>query len=240
MNIGTAKPKDAWKDTFHDIQEPDVIDGVPHYLLNIALPDIPYTLSDWLDAARRLIPMIQHQGRTPIIAGGTMLYIDALIDGYDIPNSALNTVLRAELEQLPPDVLYAKMIAKDPDAAEFIELHNARRIIRALEVMDATGEQFSKLRTRKQRSQQCRITGIFDGYDTLRTHITERAKQMVQDGLAEEIETLETNYPHSKLLQTMNYKENCDVDLMVQSNMRYAHRQMSWWKRRDDINWICV
>lgn len=240
MNIGTAKPKDAWKDTPHDIQEPDVIDGILHYLLNIARPDTSFTLSEWLDATRRLIPMILHHGRTPIIVGGTMLCIDALIYEYDIPRTTPNDALREDLERLPAEQLYARIITQDPDAAEFIEPHNARRIIRALEVMDATGEKFSKLRTKKQLGQHFRITGIFDGYDTLRERITQRAKQMIQEGLAEEIETLATNYPHSTLLQTMNYKENCDVAAMVQSNMRYAHRQMSWWKRRDDIHWICV
>lgn len=240
MNIGTAKPKEAWKHASHAIEEPDIIDGIPHYLLNIATLDTPYSLSDWLDAAKKAIVLIKAQGKVPIIAGGTMLYIDALVDGYSLPDIAPNEQLRAELEHLPAAELYARLTAQDPDAMAFIESHNSRRIIRALEVMKATGKKFSELRAKKSSEYEFRITGIFDNYDVLCERITVRAQQMIADGLANEIETIRNQYPNSKLLQTMNYKENCDIDAMVQSNMRYAHRQMSWWKRRSDINWICV
>src|SRR3989344_2178836 len=240
MNIGTAKPKEVWKNTPHSIETADMIDGVPHYLLNIATLDTPYSLSDWLSAAKTLIPIIQEQGLIPIIAGGTMLYIDALVDGYDIPNIAPNEELRAELEKLSPEELYAKLLAQDPESQAFIESHNSRRIIRALEVMHATGIKFSQLRAKKSPENKFQITGIFSDYDILRARITQRAAQMVADGLAEEIKNIQNNFPDSKLLQTMNYKESCDIDLTVQSNMRYAHRQMSWWKRRTDIHWICI
>lgn len=246
MNIGTAKPKEAWKSTVHAIEEADIIDGVPHYMLNIATLDTPYSLSDWLTAVHRLIPIIQQQNLVPIIAGGTMLYIDALVDGYSLPNIAPNELLRSELERLPAKELYAKLIAQDPDATAFIEAHNTRRIIRALEVMDATGKKFSELRAKKSSEHEFQITGIFDSYDVLRERITTRAQQMVADGLAEEIKAIQNKFlPAGRqvpipLLQTMNYKENCDIDSMIQSNMRYAHRQMSWWKRRTDISWICA
>ncbi len=240
MNIGTAKPKEAWKHAPHSVEEPDTIDGIPHYLLNIATIDTPYSLSDWLDAAKRVISIIQSKGQTPIIAGGTMLYIDALVDGYDIPNIAPNEELRAELEQLSVEELYEKLLAQDPEAQTFIEPHNARRIIRALEVMSATGEKFSHVRAKRNSGYLFQITGIFPDYDILRERITARAQQMITEGLAEEIELIQKSFPNSKLLQTMNYKEHCDLEKMVQSNMRYAHRQMSWWKRRSDISWICV
>lgn len=240
MNIGTAKPKEAWGNTPHPIDQVDIIDSVPHYLLNITTLNTPYSLSDWLAAVKHTIPIIQNQGLVPIIAGGTMLYIDALVDGYDIPNITPNEALRSTLEQVPAEELYNKLIAQDVDAATFIEPQNTRRIIRALEVMNATGKKFSELRAKKASEHQFKITGIFDNYDVLREQIRTRAQQMIKDGLAKEIETIQKNFPNSKLLQTMNYKEHCDIDAMVQSNMRYAHRQMSWWKRRKDIHWVCV
>lgn len=240
MNIGAAKPKEAWKSAPHPIKEPDIIDGVPHYMLNIATLDTPYSLSDWLAAANQLIPIIQQQNLVPIIAGGTMLYIDALVDGYTLPEIAPNETLRAELEQLPAEELYAKLVAQDPDAVAFIEAHNTRRIIRALEVMNATDKKFSELRAKKSSEYEFQITGIFPDYEVLRERIMVRAQQMIAEGLADEIDNIRAKYPDSKLLQTMNYKENCDIDAMVQSNMRYAHRQMSWWKRRTDISWICT
>lgn len=240
MDIGTAKPQEAWHHTAHPVEVPDMVDGVAHYLLNIATLDTPYSLSDWLAAAKKSIALIEEQGKLPIIVGGTMLYIDALVDGYTVPNIAPNEDLRTALEKLSPEELYAKLIAQDPDATAFIEPHNSRRIIRALEVMDATGKKFSELRAKKTSEYSFHITGIFDSYDTLRQRMTVRAQQMVEDGLEQEIETIRQTYPDSKLLQTMNYKENCDIDAMVQSNMRYAHRQMSWWNRRTDISWISL
>lgn len=239
MNSGTAKPKEAWKDTPHAIEVPDLVDSIPHYLLNISSLDTPYTLSHWLSAAKKVIALIEAQGQIPIITGGTMLYIDALTDGYDIPVIEPNKKLRFELEQTSAEELYKELILKDPDAASFIEKHNTRRIIRALEVIEATGKPFSSLRTKRKSDDTFTKIGIFSGWDTLKENITKRAHDMMKEGLAEEKETLAVQFPTSPLLRTMNYTEH-SVEEMVQSNMRYAHRQVSWWKRRNDIGWICL
>ena len=81
MNIGTAKPREAWKIAPHAIEVPDIIESVPHYMLNVATIDTPYTLSQWLADAKKCIAQIETNEQTPIITGGTMLYIDALVDG---------------------------------------------------------------------------------------------------------------------------------------------------------------
>lgn len=240
MNIGTAKPREAWSDVPHKIDVPDVIEGVPHYLLNIATVNTPYTLSDWLRDAKQCITVIESAGQVPIITGGTMLYIDALVYGYDIPAIAPNEHFRTELEKKSAEELYTKLLAKDPAASTFIEPHNSRRIIRALEVMHATGKKFSDARKKKSSQDDFNMIGIFDTFEILRDRISARAEIMIQEGFADEIAFLRNTYPEAKLLQTMNYKENCNIEKMIQSNMRYAHRQMSWWKRRTDINWICV
>lgn len=239
MNIGTAKPQEAWKDTPHAADVPDMIDTVPHYLLNIVSLEAPYTLSHWLTDAKKVISRIEESGKTPIIVGGTMLYIDALTDGYDIPVIEPNEELRSELEKKFPGELYATLMEKDPNASAFIEPHNSRRIIRALEVIDATGKPFSALRTKKESSNKWMRIGIFSNWDTQKENITKRANEMRQSGLKEEKEKLHETFPASPLLKTMNYTES-NMEEMVQSNMRYAHRQMSWWKRREDIGWICV
>lgn len=239
MNIGTAKPKEAWSTAMHPVTVPDVIDGIPHYMINITSPDTPYTLSEYLAGAKQAMAEIFSQGLVPVITGGTMLYVDALVDGYSIPNVAPNETLRKELEVLSAEELYTQLLTQDPSAQAFIEPHNTRRIIRALEVFQATGKPFSYLRAKQPSDTAFHIIGIFPEWELLRQRITQRAQEMIDSGLQEEIQTLQKDYPNSKLLQTMNYKENCDVEKMVQSNMRYAHRQMSWWKRRDDIYWIC-
>ncbi len=240
MNIGTAKPESAWSTAVHAADTPDTIEGIDHYLLNIASPDTSYTLSDYIRDATHAIAIIRSRGLVPIIAGGTMLYIDAIIDGYAIPNVAPNDALRRTLESLPADDLYKMLLAQDPDAREFIEPHNRRRIIRALEVMESTGKKFSDLRSKRPSPMNACMIGLFPDWESLRKRIAKRAEEMVESGLEDEIATLKQHHPQSKLLHTMNYKEHCDTEKMVQSNMRYAHRQMSWWKRRDDIGWVCA
>lgn len=251
MNIGTAKHPDAFSNTPHDPEISDDIEGIPHYLLNIASPDNIFTLSNWLASAQRALQAIQASGKTPIIAGGTMLYIDALTDGYDIPDIPPNEALRNTLEQQPPEELYTQLQQLDPAACAFIEPHNTRRIIRALEVIHATGQKFSDLRTASAAPYDTTRIGIFSDWDTMKRNIEYRSHSMIKDGLVEEAIQLRIQFPASPLLQTINYKEALlladnqlsqaeAIQKMTQSTTRYAHRQMSWWKRRTDIGWVCV
>lgn len=250
MNIGTAKPNDAFADSPHSITTPDIIDSVPHYLLNIATIDTTYTLSDWLRDAKHALEIILQNNQTPIIAGGTMLYIDALLDGYDIPNSKPDLELRAKLEQESPEILYKKLQEQDPESCTFIEPHNTRRIIRALEVMQATGKKFSELRKANQQYSSTRI-GIFPDWDIMKVNIQKRSHEMLSNSLVQEAVALRKAFPSSPLLETINYNQALDVAdekiseaeaiaSMSRATIRYAHRQMSWWNRRADIGWICI
>lgn len=168
MNIGTAKPREAWSNTTHEVDEPDIAEGIPHYLLNIASLDTAYTLANWLVDAKKCIASIESSGKVPIITGGTMLYIDALVDGYNIPAIKPDEKFRAELEMQPAEELYKTLLEKDPAAATFIEPHNSRRIIRALEVMHETGKKFSDVRKKKVPQDSFNIIGIFDTFEILR------------------------------------------------------------------------
>ena len=250
MSIGTAKPLDAFSDTPHGATTPDIIDSVPHYLLNISSVDTTYTLSDWLKDAQQALEIILQNNQTPIIAGGTMLYVDALVDGYDVPNIQPDPEYRKKLEQESPELLYKALQEQDPTSCEFIEPHNMRRIIRALEVIQATGEKFSDLRKAQPQYDSTRI-GIFPNWDSMRKNIELRSRNMISQGLVDEAVVLRKKYPTSGLLQTINYKqalmladgeltEEEAIALMSQATLRYAHRQMSWWNRRTDIGWICV
>ncbi|MEO6078051.1 MAG: tRNA (adenosine(37)-N6)-dimethylallyltransferase MiaA [Candidatus Andersenbacteria bacterium] len=250
MNIGTAKPSEAFSDHAHNPETPDIISEIPHYLLNITSPEKNFTLSDWLASAHVALQEIKKSGKTPIITGGTMLYVDALLDGYDIPDIEPNIKLREELEEKKSEELYGLLIEEDPEACLFIEPHNTRRIIRALEVISATGKKFSELRKASSPSESNRI-GIFPDWDIMRTRVGARSNAMITDGLMEEAVALRNKFPDSPLLQTINYKEALmladntyskqeALEKMTQSTLRYAHRQMSWWNRRSDISWVRV
>lgn len=259
MNIGTAKPKAAWQDTVQDVLIPNTIDGVPHYLFNVAAPDTPWTLAHWQEAAYQVLSHVTSAGTPVWLVGGTMLYVDSIVLAFMIPEVAPNPVLREQLEQESTDVLYQKLIHTDPQASAFIEAHHKQRIIRALEVMEATGKAFSLTRTRQESPYQFTITGLFPGdasneasWNILRERIQSRAQSMMTDGLMEETQKLMSTYsPTLLMLQTMNYKQVMKVlsqeisptkavEEMVSVNMKYTHRQMSWWRKRTDIHWRTI
>lgn len=246
LNIGTAKPEEAWRNEPHAILEPDLVDTIPHYLLNVCELKQLYTLAQWQAAAKKII----EEEQPVIIAGGTMLYVDSILFNYAIPEVQPNEALRAELEQLSAKELWQQLTQKDPAAKQFIEPHHKRRIIRALEVIEATGKPFSDLRQKRPSPYQFKIIGLFPGWDKLRKRITQRAQAMLEEGLLEETKKLREKYGKDlPLLKTMNYlqvgrlidgeltQEAAKAD-MVQVNMRYAHRQMNWWKRNKEIEWL--
>lgn len=246
LDIGTAKPEAAWRDKPHDILEADSIDAVTHYLLNICAPDQLYTLAQWQAAAKKILATAQPM----IITGGTMLYIDSILFNYEIPEAKPDSVLRAELEKLSVEELWQQLMHKDPAAKQFIELHHKQRIIRALEVIEATGKPFSDLRQQRPSPYQFKVIGLFPGWDMLRERITQRAHMMLEQGLVEETKKLRGKYGKDlPLLKTMNYLQASQLldetltreqtlEEMVKVNMRYAHRQMNWWKNNRLIYWL--
>lgn len=250
FNIGTAKPKAAWHDDTHEVLTPDVVDGIDHYLLNIQQPDQPYILAQWQRAAYQAIDHVQHNNLTPLLVGGTMLYADSIIFNYHIPAVPPNEQLRTELSAIPAEDLYQKLIAQDPAAAAFIEPHHQQRIIRALEVMATTNQPFSISRRKSTPRYKIKTIGLFPGWETLTKNITERALAMFDGELLDEVKQLRERFgPSLPLLNTMNYKQAAALldkkisreDALQETisiNVRYAHRQMSWWKNRDDITWL--
>lgn len=250
MNIGTAKPSKAWAETPHDVLTPDSVQGVDHFLFNIQTPDHPVTLADWQTAARQVIDHILSQHKHPILVGGTMLYIDSIVYNYSLPRVAPNTELRAKLEQEEAGQLYQQLLAQDPEASSYIEPSNKRRIIRALEVMQATETSFSSLRQQQPSPYQFSLIGLFPGWEILTQRIQQRQKTMFTEGLLTETQKLLDAYGISlPLLQTINYTQAVKVlneeytfeEALQESlrvNLRYARRQMSWWRRHNTIHWI--
>jgi len=243
LDIGTATPKNPASGISG--QEPK------QYLINIRDPDQPLTLAEWQQAALAVIDRLAADGTLPILVGGTMLYIDSVVDNFAIPDISPNVQLRERLTGEKAPVLYERLIKLDGAAADFVSPNNKRRIIRALEVIEATGEPFSALRrTHAARRYDVAMIGIEAGWDSLRKRIAARAQQMFKDGLLDETRRLQKRYGADlPLLQIINYREAAKVlagelseeeavSEMIRSNMRYARRQMSWWRRRSNIRWI--
>ncbi len=197
MNIGTATPLRS--SSFagqepHGHLEPDLIHGVEHYLFNIRRPDQPMSLSEWQAAAFSTINHAHAQSHTPLLVGGTMLYVDSIVKNYDLPNVPADVQFRQEKEGLSAETLYAELLKKDPATRDFIEPENKRRIIRALEVMAATGKTFSELRRQRPSPYEITIIGLFDGWEALEQRISQRVTTMLAEGLLEETQRLLDEY----------------------------------------------
>lgn len=250
MDIGTAKPREIWLGRAHDVLTPDVIDGVRHFGFNIQTPDNQITLAWWQDAAFKMINKIIDAGPTPILVGGTMLYIDSVVKNYDIPDVEPQDELREQLGKQAVEILYKKLLERDPDAKQFIEPHHKQRIIRALEVIEVTNKLFSDQRKVRPLKYDVKMIGLFPGWDDLRERVNLRVREMMDGGLAEETLKLQNKYGADlPLLKTMNYLQAGKVitgemtakeavEEMARVNMRYARRQMSWWRGRKEIQWF--
>lgn len=250
MNIGTAKPPDAWQTLAHEPLQPDHVAGTAHYLFNTALPSTPLTLADWQHDALSVIDTLTTNSTPAFLVGGTMLYVDSIIKNFTLPQVPPNTALRTALASQSTEQLYRQLLKQDPAAQTFIEPGNKRRIIRALEVIAATGQPFSVQRQQHAPRYHTTIYGVFPGWSELTHHLTTRAEAMFSDGLLTETEQLRQQYDKDlPLLATMNYRQAAAVldgtltqaDALadtVRVNVRYARRQLSWWRNRPEIRWF--
>ncbi len=239
MNIGTAKPT------------PEQQALIPHHLLDIATPDKTITLSDIQSYAYKAIDEIHRRNRLPFLVGGTALYTYAIIDTWHIPEVPPDAALRAELEQQSLDALWQQLIAQDPEALDYVNPKNKRRIIRALEVIQATGQPFSQQRSKQPARYDTLMLGLTVDRDTLRRNIAARTQTMLQAGLIEEVQTLlEKGYtPDLPALSGIHYREVIDylqgastkekmIELINTHDYQLTRRQMTWYKRDARIHWV--
>ena len=237
FNIGTAKPTKAEQD------------GIPHYMIDIVEPSFNYTAALYKDQAEVLIKDIITRGKTPIIVGGTGLYIDILLKNYDLPRIEPNRQLREELSQYTNDKLYSILIDLDKKAEDTININDKRKIIRAIEIIKTTGKTLSNSRGIKEKKYE--IEWIGRNYDrkTLYQRIDKRVDIMVEQGLIEETKYLLKKYGYIKnITGTIGYREiigyidgNYSLDealnLLKQNTRRYAKRQLTWFRKNEDIEW---
>lgn len=248
MDIGTAKPhldqmdeddKSGKGQVPHHILLPDKINGIKHYLINIRRPNEEMSLTEWQAAAYQTIDAIIDQHMTPILTGGTMLYIDSVVRAYKIPAVPKDDKRRSKLAAQTVEELYKQLIRVDPKAALFVQASHARRIIRALEVIEATGRPFSEMRKKGECLYEVEMYGLFPGWETLQDNVTTRVQKMLDMGLVEEKQKLIDKYGIDlPLLKTINYNQLPDKNEMIRRNMKYARRQMSWWRGREEIKWF--
>jgi len=243
MNIGTAKPSNEQRKE------------IPHHLIDVVDPDEEWTVSDFIERANFYIQAITNREKTPIIAGGTGLYLNAFINGYSFPVAGKDKEIRNKLELLSSEDLHARLSNIDPSAAEKINKKDKKRIIRALEVYEITGKPISTLQ-KQQVSDPDRWSLIClntDDRDKLYERINSRVDTMIKDGLVEEVSDLLTKGYGKDLnsMQALGYKETIAhiegkasledaIALIKQKTRNFAKRQLTWFKRFENTTWIDI
>lgn len=246
MDIGTAKPTLAERQ------------GIVHHMLDVAEPWQPMSVARFTQLADPVMADILARGKTAIVAGGTGLYMDALIRGNGFAPEAdpdLRAELQARLQAQGAQTLLEELRGVDPETAGRLTVSDGKRIIRALEVYRLTGTAISE-HNRLSRQQPPRYQAQWLGLDyedraELYARIDRRVEQMLQAGLLEEIQRLmRQDMPApATALQAIGYKEFLDafdgrctlqeaVAMVQQSSRRYAKRQRTWFRRNPQIRWI--
>lgn len=241
MTIGTAAPTD------------EQLKRVTHYFVGILEPEDYYSASQFEDDAVALIEKLLQSHRFVVMTGGSMMYIDAVCKGIDeIPT--IDKKLRKEVYELYQkeglESIRARLKILDPVFYNEVDLKNPKRVIHALEICLMSGKPYSSLRTNPNKKRSFKIVkvGFTRPREELYERINNRVDQMIADGLIEEARKL---YPkrHLNSLNTVGYKElfeyfagTCTLDFAIekikQHSRNYARKQLTWFKKDKDINWI--
>lgn len=246
MDIGTAKP------SLEEMQ------GIPHHMIDVAEPWEDFSVSRYCDMAAPIVDDILSRGKTAVIAGGTGLYMDALIRGNafaPFPATGVRERLEAQADAEGMEAMLSRLRAVDPDAARRLHLSDRKRILRALEVYLETGETITE-HNRKTQAVPPRYSPLWLGLDFARRgelyrRIDLRVGLMLEQGLVEEIRgLLADGIPErATAMQAIGYKEFVDAldgrctieeaaDQVRQSSRRYAKRQLTWFRRNKAIHWL--
>lgn len=246
MDIGTAKP------TAEERQ------GVPHHLLDICAPGEAFSVARYVELADAAAQDVLSRGMVPIVAGGTGLYMDALIECSTFSGDETDLSVREKYQCMAAEqgneAVHACLAKVDPEGADRLHPNNLKRVIRALEVYEQTGmtiDAFNRLHKRPAPKYAALKIGICPAErQTLYDRIDRRVDQMLADGLLEETKRLlDSGALAGTAAQAIGYKEllgylqgdaplaDC-VALLKQRSRNYAKRQLTWLKRDDNIHWI--
>ena len=241
MNIGTAKVM------------PDERQGIAHHMIDVLDPSEDANVAWFQREARKVINDIISRGKRPILVGGTGLYIKAVVDEMNFPetNPEIRDRLNKEAEQIGKEALYKRLQELDPAAAIAIDSQNLRRVIRALEVIEITGKPYTA--NLPQEGATYYPNSIWIGLDVPREVLDERikirAKKMFEDGLIEEVRdlvidglmsgtTARLGHGYAQIIEWQMGLNADPIEETIIVTRQYARRQETWFKREKRINWI--
>lgn len=246
MDIGTAKIM------------PDEMEGIPHYLIDELEPDAPFNVVIFQKKAKEHLRDIHRRGKIPLLVGGTGFYIQAVLYDVDFTETEENTPLRETLLALARErgneYLHDRLREADPQSAREIHPNNVKRVIRALEYFQETGEPISRHNERERQKtspyQACYFV-LTDRRERLYQQIERRVEDMMAKGLAEEVRTLRERGYGRELpsMQGLGYKElfpwlegDCSLEeavaVLKRDTRHFAKRQLTWFRREPDVVWV--
>lgn len=247
MDIGTAKA------TKEEMQ------GVPHHLIDFLDAGSEYSVSDYVADAQKVVCDIQSRGKLPVFCGGTGLYLSSFLSGIKFSefenDPKVHEKVEKFLEEQGKEALYKRLCEIDPESAGSIDENNVKRVLRAVEVFETTGICASEWNRRSKENavkKDCLVIGLdYSDRELLYSRIDKRVDIMVERGLLDEAKKL---YDKGVLAtktasQAIAYKEflpyfengadleEC-VEVLKRNSRRYAKRQLTWFRRDDEIKWI--
>lgn len=246
LDVGTAK---ATKEE---------MEGVPHHLMDFLPPEETFSVADFVEAANREVQAITGRGRLPVLVGGTGLYIESFLNGVRFAEQKTDPALRERLEkeagELGAQAMHRRLAAIDPDYAATVHPNNVGRVIRALELYYSSGKTMSR-----QREESLPETPPFDSMvfclapaerSELYRRIDVRVDRMLEAGILEEAKMVwENRERYRTAAQAIGYKEffpyfegTADLaactDKLKQASRNYAKRQLTWFRRMENVIWL--
>jgi tRNA dimethylallyltransferase len=210
---------------------------VPHHLLDVATPKKKFSVTEYQKKAIYAMAEILKNGKTPILVGGTGFYIEAITKGVIFPEVPPNFKLRKQLEKKSAPELFKILKKLDSRRAKSIDAKNKVRLVRAIEIGKALGK-VPSLKAEKPKYKFIKI-GLYLPNDKLEKKVKARVKKMFKEGLLKEIKRLKKSGVSYKRLQELGFEYfNPTEEKVTKETIKYAKRQMTWFKRDKEIRWL--
>lgn len=239
MDIGTAKP------TIDEMQE------IPHYMIDVVEPEYNYSVGLYVKEAKKHITDIISRGKVPIVVGGTGLYFRVLLENYDLPDVKPDYELRKELSSYSYEELLEMLTKLDEKAANSVEKNDKKKLIRYIEIIKLTGKPLDLVRGVKEKEFNVEWVGLNFPREILYDRINKRVDLMIEQGLIDETKKLLQKHGRiSNITDTIGYREVLSYldgelsldeakDKLKQNTRNYAKRQLTWFRKNEQINWNC-
>ncbi len=246
LDITTAKPSQK------------EMQGIPHHLISIVKRSQNFSVAEYVELANQKIQEISARGKLPILVGGTGLYIDSVVNGLYFtpePETNIREKLLARAQSEGNQALYQELQRLDPEAAEKIHVNNTVRLVRALEVCLTSGMTFTEYKAKnlsKDSPYEAILLGLhYADRQDLYDRINKRVYQMLDAGMLEEVSQVYQQGNIGTASAAIGYKElipyleqkaslkEC-IDRIQQETRRYAKRQLTWFRRNAQIQWLIL